>query len=89
LGAAFFAVAFFAAGFLVSALSSAADFSVGFLAISEGFVFCKRENLSCDYRSCYRVYLLLFGFSYQQKACKYTSNGLINKYFICFLSMLN
>jgi len=35
------------------------------------------------------IYLLLFGFSYQQKACKYTSNGLINKYFICFLSMLN
>jgi cytidylate kinase len=34
-------------------------------------------------------YTLLFGFSYQQKACKYTSNGLINKYFICFLSLLN
>ena len=62
LGAAFFAVALFAAGFLVSAFSSAADFSVGFLAISEGFVFCKRENLSCDYRSCYRVLTFAFRF---------------------------
>ena len=29
-----------------AALSSVADFSVGFLAISEGFVFCKLEKFS-------------------------------------------